>query len=456
MKYRGNWKTRFGFYFAAIGSAFGLGNLWRFPYVVAENGGGAFVLLYIFLAFFIGVPILVAELILGKQYQQSIMGVLHAKTKEHLPEKIEKKWLLLGKVAVLLSLLVLSYYAVISGWVLHFFMQFLVGAFRTESFDAAQSLLVLRQSGGLQIGLASVHLLLTIMIVLKGLQNGVEKWIGYLMPVFAILLMTLVIKSLSLENSSEALSFLFYPDFSKLSVSSLGQALGHMLFTLSLGFGVMVTFGSYMKRDSYIPEEGLRVFAMDTVISLLSGLLIFPLVFTVSGLVHKEDVLFETLPLLFGQTSGGHWFGIAFFLCLYIASLGASIGLLEVIVSNLGDRWKVQREKACWVAGGIAFLVSIFPGLSSSALGQWSYRGLGVLQILDLTIINWMLPLSALGLCFLVGRSVSRDKAASHFLLTSKPDYAELFQNWRSVIRWVAPLVIIVALLLQVFDIIRS
>lgn len=453
MKFRANWNTRFGFYFAAIGSAFGLGNLWRFPYIVGENGGGAFVLLYFFLAFFIGVPILIAELILGKSTQQSIIGAIKATLGTGRgagrETRFKNVWLGLGKLAVATSLFVLGYYAVISGWVLHFFMQFLVSLFDSQGFQSNQALATLRQSGGLQVALASVHILLAIVIVMKGVQNGIEKWVGYLMSGFAVLLIMLVAKSLSLPQAGEALRFLLYPDFSKLTINSLGQALGHVFFTLSIGFGVMVTFGSYMRHDSYVPEAGLRVAAMDTSISLLSGLLIFPILISASVATGGPDVLFQTLPRLFEATAGGALFGTAFFLCLYLSALGASIGLLEVIVSNLGDRWGVSRSKACWAVGFLAFSIAILPALSSSALSQLHLGGRGVLQALDAFLINWILPLVALGLCLFVSGQVPPQTKEKEFHLSRKFDYVELFGNWRMVVRWVGPAVIVVALGLQ-------
>ena len=452
MTSRASWSTRLGFYFAAIGSAFGLGNLWRFPYVVAESGGGAFVLLYVFLAFFVGFSLLMVELILGKKTQKSIVVAYSEILKRPENRRFIKLGLFFGKLSVLASLLVFSYYAVISGWVLHFFMQFFVGLFDVEAFRSKDSLEVLKSNGYLQVGLASVHILVATLIVARGLQNGLERWLGYLMPAFTVILVLLVVKSLSLPGTVEALRFLFYPDFSRLSLASLGHALGHMFFTLSVGFGVMVTFGSYLKRDNYIPESSFRVAFLDTGISLLSGLLIFPILFSfLSGGVH-QDVLFETLPLLFNELQGGHVFGTLFFLCLYLAALGASIGLLEVVVSNLEDRRGINRKAACWIVGLVALLVSVAPALSSSVFSDYSLDGQSVLQILDSLIINWILPLVALSLCLIVGFVMSSEEKKSEFQLTTKPDYSGLYESWNTAIRWWIPLLIVVALVLQVLD----
>ncbi len=453
------WRTRFGFYLAAIGSAFGLGNLWRFPYVVVENGGGAFVLLYTFLALLIGLPLLVGELMLGKTTRRSTTGAVRRVLFD--PQFAQKlnmnpilRYLLrwVGRLAVLSSFFVLSYYAVISGWVLHFLMQFAIGQIHSQAFDPEKALLVLRDTGWLQIALASVHLLFTIVIVVKGVREGIERWVGAVMPIFAILLLLLVFRSLSLPSAASALRFLFYPDFSKLTYSSLAHAIGHVCFTLSIGFGTMVTFGSYLSEETKIPSAGFRVTAVDTVISLLAGLLIFPIVISAALAVSGPDLLFQTLPHLFLQLDGGSWFGVAFFLCLYLAALGASIGLLEGIVSNLLDRNRLTRSQAAWRAGGVAFFLAVIPALSTSALKHFSFHGRGILETLDGVLINGILPLTALGISLLVSHALRLDLKRKEFMLEDSPGTEQLFSHWIFVLRWVAPLLIGGALLLQFID----
>lgn len=449
MRVRGQWTTRLGFYMATIGSAFGLGNLWRFPYVVAEDGGGAFVLLYVFLAFFVGLSVLAAELILGKSTRQSITGALRQVLDE------EKGWsrhlVYLGRLVVFVSLLVLSYYAVISGWVLHFFMQLLTGLFSSEAFDASKALSTLKENGFLQVGLAGVHILVTVVIVMRGLQNGLERWVGYTMPVFTLLLVVLVVQALSLPTAGQAIRFLFYPDFSKLDLTSLSHALGHVFFTLSVGFGIMVTFGSYMKKEMNVPEVSLRVTLLDTSISLMVGMLIFPILLFAGGSESGPEMLFQALPKLFGSFSGGYVFGVTFFFCLYLAALTASIGLLEAIVSNLGDRWGWSRRNSAFVGGGLSFAIAILPALSSSVLSGVTWAGMSVLEITDGLLIHWLLPIVALGLCWVVANHVSAKVKEQEFLSPIHQDDLTLFSNWQLVIHWVGPLIIISALVLQVW-----
>ena len=314
---RGLWGTRFGFYLAAIGSAFGLGNLWRFPSVTVQNGGGAFVLLYVFAAMIVGLPLLVGELMLGKIARRSIVKASDRLAFDELisakpdPSRRRVSTAFIrasGRLSAIACLLVFAYYAVISGWVLHFLMQFSLRELGSSGFDAENALAALRASGPLQIALTSAHLLLAIVVVSRGVQEGIEKWVGNLMPIFGALLLILAAKSLSLPTAPDALRFLFYPDFSRLSWSALIHAIGHVCFTLSLGFGTMVTFGSYLNDNAFIPSAGFRVAVVDTLISLFAGLLIFPIAAGSPGGISGPDALFLTVPAPAFELSGRRLF----------------------------------------------------------------------------------------------------------------------------------------------------
>lgn len=453
------WGTRYGFYLAAIGTAFGLGNLWRFPYVVAENGGGAFVLLYTFLALFLGMPLLIGELMLGKLTRRSAIVGVHKVLSDpiltdHPNPKSLLKWV--GRIAIFSTILVLSYYAVISGWVLHFLMQFIFGELHAKGFSPERALTVLYQNGLLQVALASAHLLIVIVVVVKGVQNGIERAVGAFMPLFAILLLLLIGQSLSLPSSGAALRFLFYPDFSKLTLSSLLYAIGHICFTLSIGFGTMVTFGSYLSDDEHVPTAALRVTALDTMLSLFAGLLIFPIIASSSMVVSGPDVLFQTLPRLFLNLENGFLFGVAFFLCLYLAALGASIGLLETIVSNLIDRGGLSRAAATWIVGVAAFCLAVFPALSTSVLENVRYQGRGLLEIVDAVVINGLLPLTALGLAFIVSKYLRQDLKKREFVNDESMATDRLFSHWSFVVKWVAPILILGALALEIISLISK
>jgi NSS family neurotransmitter:Na+ symporter len=460
----GLWGTRFGFYLAAIGSAFGLGNLWRFPYVTVENGGGAFVLLYVLFAIGLGLPLLIGELMLGKLTRRSAVSACHevratvssqGGTGSGVGMK-RGRLAGIGIFAVLTCLMLLSYYAVISGWVLHFLMQLSLGHLITGAYDAEASLHVLHENGWLQMALTSVHLLISLIIVGKGVQEGMEKWVSNAMPVFVVLLVVLMTKSLSLPTAAGALRFLFYPDFSRLNGYSMLHAIGHVFFSLSVGFGTMVTFGSYLNQQTHIASAGFRVTAMDTLISLFAGLLIFPLLGASNLDGAGPELLFQTLPRLLSSLDNGFVFGFTFFLCLYLAALGASIGLLESLVANVLDLTGMSRPVATWLTGLAAFLFASLPALSTSVLKNVTFQGHGFLEILDNVLVNVFLPLAGLGLAYVVVKRLKAERIESEFINDDSIATRKLYSHWLFVMHWLAPGTILCAFVLAAITLMRS
>ncbi|MCB0419836.1 MAG: sodium-dependent transporter [Bdellovibrionales bacterium] len=455
---RSFWKTRFGFYFAAICSSFGLGSLWRFPYVVADNGGGAFVLLYAFLLFVVGTPLLIGELIIGRITQRSLLGV-HQSTSSirELPET-SSKWTnflnpsKIGKLTVFLSIAVLSYYAVISGWVFYLFTQFLIGYFELLDVPLSEAFIHLRTSGWLQVVLTGCHLLFVGLIVRQGVEKGVERVLGLTMPIFVILLIVLIGKSLSLEGSEEALRFMLYPDFSKLTLTTFANALGHVLFTLSVGFGTLVTFGSYLRERTDLPFAGFHITVLDSIISFFAGIIIFPLVFQVGGIVSPLTIFFDVVPQLFLQIPGGLLYGIIFFLCFYLAALGASIALFESIVANLRDERAVSREQASLWSGVIVFVVALFPALSSTLFSGLTLSGDGVLGWLDKLVVNWFLPIAALLISWIATSQIKEHLVKEHFVTRDDHSSIEIYHLWRACTKYFIPILIGIVLVLQTID----
>lgn len=455
-KRHGLWGTRFGFYLAAIGSAFGLGNFWRFPYITVDNGGGAFVFLYVVFGLLIGMPLLVGELMLGKLSRRSVVSACSALGNKD-SESDRKIWRLIGLSSVLVCLMVISYYAVISGWVLHFLMQFFFNHLVHGSYEPEASLRILRDNGWLQIALTSVHLLIALIIVGKGVQEGIEKWVSYAMPVFTVLLIVLVTRSMSLPTAPDAWRFLFYPDFSRLRPGSILDALGHVFFTLSVGVGTLVTFGSYLNERTHLPSAGFRVTTMDTFISLIAGLLIFPLLVGANFEQHATpELLFQTVPRLLQGLDNGFLFGLAFFICLYLAALGASIGLLEAMVANVLDFTGLNRAKATWVTGFAALSLAAIPALSTSVFRDVQFRGLSLLEILDSAVIGVFLPLVALAISIGVSRRLDIKKLQSEFINDDSIATRKLFSHWLFVIRWIAPALILFAFALALWGLFRG
>ncbi len=449
-KQRSSWHTRFGFYLIAVGSACGLGSLWRFPYIVGENGGGAFVLLYVLLGMVIGAPLLIAELSLGKLKRQSILRSGHEiSAKTGLP----LAWV--GRMSVFLSLVVFSYYAVISGWVLYFLSQFIFALLRFGAHPVGHIDFLLGH-GWLQFALASVHISLVILIISQDVHEGMEKWISYIMPLFLFLVAVLVFRSLSLPSNSQVLRFLFYPDFSKLSLSSLNQAIGHVFFTLSLGFGIMVTFGSYLKSEDHTPTYGFRVTMVDTLVSLIALLLVFPLAFQAYNRPLTDPaMLFEVLPHFFIQMKGGLFFGAIFFACLYLAALNASLGLLEGIVSNAMDYQTEQsRVSAVWISGIGALIISLIPAVMGGYLKiqNLSMGRQGWIERVDSLLINWILPVVALGVSLAWSYGSSEKEKQQTFMNESHLVSSSMYPYWKFSLKYLAPGLIVLGFCLQIID----
>lgn len=443
-----NWRTRFGIYLAAMGTACGLGNLWRFPYVVGENGGGAFVLLYVFIALILGMPLMIGELSLGKIKKSSIVGA--TKSLDLVSGKTEWAWI--GRLCLALTLVLLSYYAVISGWVLYFMVQFFKEILiPTGSTGPAISLQQITSNGFLQMALTSVHLIFCMIVVGRGVQEGIERWVGALMPIFSVLLIFLAYQSLRLPSSPQALRFLFYPNFSELSLSSLIHAIGHVLFTLGVGFGIMTTFGSYLRDKDHVPTVGFRLTLIDTVMSFAAGLLVFPIALSASHIpLTDPGLMFESLPVFLMERSLGEYFGFAFFLCLYLAALGASVGLLEVIVSNGMMIMKKPRQQSTWYSGLGVLIISFFPALLGAISQNSSHRS--ILEVLDGVLVNWAMPLAALLFCVVFSRGLKKSEMEEIFLVQNKVESQALFPHWLTLVRYGIPGLIIIGLVLQVID----
>ena len=443
------WRNRFSFYLLAVGSACSLGNIWRFPYIVGENGGGAFILLYLFLCFTLGLSILIAELILGRSSEASLLKIT-----QRVSVNYKKPFFWLSRLTLLITLVMLSYYSVISGWVLHYITQFIVGLFRTDtaSYISHLNMNVLSVNGWLQFALAGVHLIIAGLIINQKLAHRFEKLLlNFIIPVFGFLFIMMLIRSLSLDSTPEVLRFLFYPDFTKLNMKSLGHAIGHMCFTLSIGMGVMVTFGSYFTNKDHLPSVGFRVTMIDVVISLLSVLLIFPVAFSLSGKALTDpSLLFDSLPNLFMKIKFGGTFGLVFFVCLWIAALNASVGLLETLISNYSERFaKKDRKYSTWFIVGIVLLMTIIPAFSSSGFKNVHLFGQSVIENIDSVLINYLLPLSVLGMIVLVFKSLALSDIQEKFLSDEVPASYALFSYWKKALIFVAPALVVLGIVLQ-------
>ena len=344
---RGSWGSRTGFILAASGSAIGLGNIWRFPYVVGENGGAAFVVIYLAFVFLIGAAVMLGELALGRRTERNAAGAFEATAPGTL-------WKLVGLMGIVTGVAILSFYGVIAGWTVGYFFKTVTGSF-SQTVTAAESQAIFGSfvgSTGSSVGFLFLFLAVTAAIVWRGVSGGIERVSKVLMPVLLGLLILLAIRAVTLSGAGAGLSFYLAPDFSRLSAQTLPAALGQAFFSLSLGMGAMITYGSYVsKKMNLVSATGLICF-LDTVIALLAGLIIFPALFH-AGLSPSSGVglVFQVLPTLFAELPAGQLFGAAFFLLLAIAALTSTISLLEVPVSYVIDEclpWGRHSSRLAW------------------------------------------------------------------------------------------------------------
>ena len=329
---RGAFGSRLGFILAAAGSAVGLGNIWRFPYAVGDGGGGAFVLVYLIFVVLIGVPVLLAELSLGRSTRANPVGAF----KKICPGTL---WPYVGGLGVATGFGVLAFYSVVAGWTLSYLGRALTGTFSSDfTVEASGKLFGTIISDPVEsLAMVAVFLALTAFVVRGGVSGGIERAAKILMPLFVVVLLALAARSLTLPNAGAGVKFLLDPDFSKLSANSVMFALGQALFSLSLGMGAMITYGSYLKKDENLPSAGVSVAIADTSIALLAGLIIFPALFSVGAESTKgPGLVFVALPGIFPTMPAGAVFAVAFYLLLAVAALTSTVSLLEVVVAYGG------------------------------------------------------------------------------------------------------------------------
>ena len=353
---RGQWGSKIGFILAAAGSAIGLGNIWRFPYVTGVNGGAAFVVVYLLCVLLICLPYLFAELALGRFTRRNPVGAIRA-------VRPKSPWILVGALGVLTGFFILSYYAVIAGWSLGYIVKTFTGDTLSHGTFVAQPARV--------IILFGVFMFLTVLVVHGGVQKGIERWSKVLMPLLFLLMLAVIVRGVTLPGAEKGLEFYLAPDFSKINGKVILAALGQAFYSLSLGMGLMVTYGSYISKKDNLLTSGMWVALFDTVIALMAGLMIFPALFALQA--HPQpgegpSLVFVTLPGIFESMPGGRFIGAAFFLLLSIAALTSTISLLEVPTAYLVDEWKWKRKTAVWIAAGIIFFLGLPSALSCGAV----------------------------------------------------------------------------------------
>ncbi|MDO6462189.1 sodium-dependent transporter [Granulosicoccaceae sp. 1_MG-2023] len=409
------WSSRTAFILAAIGSAVGLGNIWKFPYITGENGGGAFVLVYLACIAVVGVPVLIAEVTIGRRGARSPVASMRSLTDA---DGTRRGWRIIGWNGIVGAFFLLSFYSVIGGWSILYIFKTAAGLFSGADADAVAGIFgaMLASPWSLLIW-HSVFMALVILIVGRGIRAGMEKAINMLMPLLFLLLVVMVAYAATTGHFGRAVSFMFSPDFSKLSTESMLIALGHAAFTLSIGIGVMMSYGSYLPQHVNIARTAITIALMDTLVALLAGLAIFPLVFA-NGLEPGSGpgLIFVTLPLAFGHMTGGTVFGTVFFALLLIAALTSAISLLEPVTEWLEEHKGISRGKSALTGGLGIWAAGIGTVLSFNAWKDFFplgfipiFEGKTVFDLLDFLVSNVMLPVGGLAIALFAGWAIKRD-----------------------------------------------
>jgi NSS family neurotransmitter:Na+ symporter len=440
---RGQWGSSLGFIMAAAGSAVGLGNIWRFPYLTGENGGGAFVFVYIICVLFIGIPLLFNEIALGRRSGKNPIGAIR-------DTGGNKFWQTAGVLCVLVCFFVFSYYSVIAGWT--------VGYIFTEIINLPVDFEVFVQTPMYVIPLTFVFILMTILIVLGGVSGGIEKAAKFLMPVLFIIIIFIAGRSVTLEGAEAGIQYYLNPDFSKINPTVILQALGQAFFSMSVGWGLMITFGSYLPKESNIIQSSGWIAGMDTMVALLGGLMVFPALF---ALLPGKDpaagpaLVFDVLPKVFDAMPGGNIIGGLFFLLLMVAALTSTISMLEVPVAYLIDDRKWGRKKATWVVGVAAMVLSVPSALSSiegNFFAELEFSFLsnpirGFFGAMDFIFGTFAVIVICLMLSLYTGWGQKIGDYADE-LASGAPGFKGVFRTgWIFFIKWVCPVVIILLIL---------
>ncbi len=435
----GMWSSRFAFILAATGSAVGLGNVWKFPYITGENGGGAFVLLYLFCVLLIGIPIMMAEVLIGRRGRQSPINTMRSLAHE---ESQHGFWQVVGWGGVIAGFLIISYYSVIAGWAIAYIFRGASGAFSGLTGDGASDLFgALVGDPERLLAWHSIFMAMTTFVVSQGVRSGLERAVRLLMPILFVLLLVLVGYAVSNGNFARGVDFLFVPEFSALSQGAVITAMGHAFFTLSLGMGAIMMYGSYLPQDASITKSAVIIALMDTLVALLAGLAIFPIVFA-NGLEPGAGpgLVFLTLPIAFGHMPGGAFFGSLFFILLVFAAWTSAISLIEPAVAWLVENRSMQRVRAATLVGLVAWCLGIVTIMSFS---DWAFtfsfggdeKSNGFFDMMDILTANFMLPLGGLAMAVFAGWFMSRTSTLEELALDDGLGY----RVWHFLVRYVSP-----------------
>jgi neurotransmitter:Na+ symporter, NSS family len=449
MKHRGAWNSRWSFVLATTGSAIGLGNIWKLPYMIGVNGGSAFVLIYILSILFVGIPLLMTEIMLGRRVQKNPMDAMQTLAKEC---NTSHAWKYVGGMGMLTGVLILCFYSVVGGWVLSYISTAAQDGFTNITAEQSSANFSALLASPLTLLLwHSVFMLTTMGVVARGVNSGLEKANNFLIPALFAILLILLGYSMSVGNMQASVDFLFKPDFSKITPIATLAALGHAFFSLSLGMGSVMVYGSYLKREVSISRASIYIALADTLLGLLVGLAIYALVFA-NNLNPSEGpgLIFQTLPIAFGQMPWGNFFAVLFFILVAFAALTSAISLVEPSIAWIVENTNINRKRAVIGLGFLIWLIGIAVLLSFSAWQDVKIIfGLGIFDTLDKLTSTIMLPLGGLLMAIFAGYFMKKNHTKEELDLKTST-----YQLWRIANNVIAPAAIC-AVFLYLFNIIQ-
>ena len=433
---RATFASNIGIILATAGSAVGLGNIWRFPYMLGANGGAAFLLVYIVCILIMGLPVMLSEFYIGRRSHSNVKGAF---------TKLAPgtKWNLFGFIGVSCAVMILGFYSVVAGWTLEYIMQAFSGSLAgksaaefTSEFDLFSTSLVR------PLIWTVVFILLTHFIIASGVQKGIERASKVMMPMLFIILIALCIRSVTLEGARSGLAFLFHPDFSKVDSSSFLSAMGQAFFSLSIGMGTMITYSSYFTPKTKLQNTAVQVTVIDTIIAILAGIMIFPAAFTFG--IRPEagpQLVFITLPNVFERLPLGNVWSCVFFILLALAALTSTISMHEVATAYMEEEHKMSRKKGAWIVTGICIVLGILSSLSMGLLSGYTIGGLNFFNLLDFVTAKILLPAGGMLICIFIGRFVKRKDLLEEMTNQGTVRFY-LFNTFYFLVRYVAPIAI--------------
>ncbi len=445
LKQRSHWGSRIGFILAAAGSAVGLGNIWKFPYVTGENGGGIFVLVYLACVVLVGLPVMIAEILIGRTTQSSPVGAFKSLAGTRSP------WVGMGWLGVVSAFILLSFYSVVAGWSLHYTWLSISGQLAgLGPENMAPVFGNLNRSVEANLFWHLIFMGLTIAVVFGGVSRGVERWSRILMPALLIMMLVLLGNSLTLDGFDKAVQFLFGFHQDKFTAAGALEALGHAFFSLSLGMGAMLTYGSYLRRRDDIVWASVTISALDTCIALVASLMLFPIIFSY-GMepAAGPGLVFISVPIALSQMPGTTFLATVFFALLVFAALTSAISMLEVATSYLIDQRGWQRRRAAVAAGLTTALVGLPSALSGGTRlfgsGMEALVGRNWFDSLDYLVTNWMLPLGGLGMALFTAWRMNQRLRREEFLSGSR--LRGFYQSWLFLLKYPVPVAILLIFL---------